>query len=108
MSNTPTHYRKKPVVIEAMRLSADTTATRGGLSANDRAHATIAGWMFAHGFRTFRVHGDRRPFGLLIQTLEGDMLADPGDWIIRGVKGEFYPCKPDIFEATYEPEGDDQ
>ena len=41
--------------------------------------------------------------GLKIYTLEGKMLASPGDWIIRGVKGEFYPCKPDIFEATYSP-----
>jgi hypothetical protein len=39
---------------------------------------------------------------VLIQTLEGEMRADPGDWIITGVKGETYPCKPDIFEATYE------
>jgi len=39
---------------------------------------------------------------LFIRTLEGEMRADPGDWIIKGVKGEFYPCKPDIFEATYE------
>jgi hypothetical protein len=39
----------------------------------------------------------------MIQTLEGDMWARPGDWIIKGVQGEFYPCKPDIFEATYEP-----
>ena len=39
---------------------------------------------------------------LLIETLEGKMRADVGDWIIKGVKGEFYPCKPDIFEATYE------
>ncbi len=39
----------------------------------------------------------------LIVTLEGTMRADPGDWIITGVKGEQYPCKPDIFEATYEP-----
>ena len=101
-TNVRRHYRKKPVVIDAVLLSADTTATRGGLSANDRAHATIAGWMLGSGFRNFRVHGDRRPFGLLIETLEGEMLADPGDWIIRGVKGEFYPCKPDIFEATYE------
>ena len=36
-------------------------------------------------------------------TVEGDHTALPGDWIIRGVKGEFYPCKPDIFAATYEP-----
>lgn len=38
-----------------------------------------------------------------IETLEGTMRADPGDWIITGVKGERYPCKPDIFEQTYEP-----
>ena len=39
---------------------------------------------------------------IIIPTLEGDMTAQKGDWIIKGVKGEFYPCKPDIFEATYE------
>lgn len=39
---------------------------------------------------------------LLIHTLEGVMMAQAGDWIIKGVKGEFYPCKPDIFEATYD------
>ena len=38
-----------------------------------------------------------------IETLEGTMVADPGDWIITGVKGERYPCKPDIFAQTYEP-----
>lgn len=40
---------------------------------------------------------------MLLHTLEGTMFANPSDWIIRGVKGEFYPCKPDIFEATYTP-----
>lgn len=40
---------------------------------------------------------------LIIPTLEGDHEASLGDWIIKGVKGEFYPCKPDIFEATYNP-----
>ena len=40
---------------------------------------------------------------ITIKTLEGDMKAQPGDWIITGVKGEQYPCKPDIFELTYEP-----
>jgi len=40
---------------------------------------------------------------ITIKTLEGDMLALVGDWIIKGVRGEFYPCKPDIFEKTYEP-----
>lgn len=40
---------------------------------------------------------------IAIPTLEGTMIASPGDWIITGVKGEIYPCKPDIFAATYEP-----
>lgn len=40
---------------------------------------------------------------VIIPTLEGDMIASEGDWIIKGVNGEFYPCKPDIFEKTYEP-----
>lgn len=77
-------YRKKPVVIEAMQ--------------NVVGHAeTISSWMKAHGcIPTW----DGSAF--TIKTLEGDMRADRGDWIILGVKGEFYPCKPDIFEATYE------
>jgi hypothetical protein len=45
---------------------------------------------------------------LSIATLEGDMWVAVGDWIIKGVKGEFYPCKPDIFDATYEPAEDTQ
>ena len=45
---------------------------------------------------------------VVISTLEGDMVAEPGDWIITGVKGEKYPCKPDIFEATYEPVSEDE
>ncbi|MEE7714225.1 hypothetical protein V3J85_23230 [Bacillus sp. 5001] len=47
-------------------------------------------------------HTDVR-YSISIPTLEGVMTADEGDWIIRGVQGEFYPCKPDIFAATYEP-----
>ena len=57
-------------------------------------------------FVTCTRYADRSPQGeplLVIQTLEGDMSAALGDWIIKGVKGEFYPCKPDIFEVTYEP-----
>ena len=51
---------------------------------------------------------DPRDGRLIISTLEGLHWADPGDWIIRGVQGEFYPCKPDIFAATYEPEQQEQ
>jgi len=53
---------------------------------------------------TIAVHPSDRDFALLaIKAPEGTMIAQPGDWIIRGVKGELYPCKPDIFGATYEP-----
>jgi len=92
-------YRKKPVVIEA----------RQWLPGNPLHAGEVAGWLLVHGAQfTHETRedgpapmGDRTP--LMIQTLEGEMRADPGDWIIQGVKGEFYPCKPDIFDATYEP-----
>ena len=97
-------YRKKPIEIEAMRIDADDSNEDGSesfLDPNRRAIAAVSGWMLGNGFREFKVHGNG-PFGIAIETLEGVMVASPGDWIIRGVQGEFYPCKPDIFEATYE------
>lgn len=78
-------YRKKPVVIEAEQVQA------GMLG--DLISSAIAG-----GFARSTEHD-----GILIYTLEGEMLARPGDWIIKGVAGEFYPCKPDIFAKTYDP-----
>lgn len=82
-------YKKRPVVISAMQFN-------GGWSGDGSA---ICEWIGASGTWTSRACGD----GLLhIRTLEGDMTASPGDYIIKGVKGEFYPCKPDIFEATYD------
>ncbi|WP_295035379.1 hypothetical protein [uncultured Microbacterium sp.] len=98
----PQTFRKKPIEVDAMRLEAGTGAKLDGATLNDMALTAISGWMLGHGFHDFRVDGDHSPFGLVITTLEGEMRADPGDWIIRGVQGEFYPCKPDIFEATYE------
>jgi hypothetical protein len=50
-----------------------------------------------------RVEEDKNGLGFIIHTLEGWYTVTPGDWIITGIKGEKYPCKPDIFEATYEP-----
>lgn len=76
-------YRKKPVVVEARQLDP-----RGDY---DTACAVVR-WC----------GGKAVDEGIEITTLEGTMIASPGDWVIRGVKGEFYPCKPDIFEATYE------
>lgn len=100
-------FRKRPVVVEAMLIEADddnrnADGSESFLDPNREAIARISGWMLGNGFRDFKVHGDG-PFGIAVRTLEGTMVADPGDWIIRGVQGEFYPCKPDIFEATYEP-----
>lgn len=84
-------YRKKPVVIEAVRVPTEDQFVE---------HGRLLGWFYNHGFNSFLVAADK---GYDIETLEGVMHASPGDWIIRGVKGEFYPCRPDIFAATYEP-----
>lgn len=88
-------FRKKPVVIEAMQfrvLMADTPDMNYVLEFDD--------WLEKNqGDRLCRYVENT----LVIPTLEGDHIASPGDWIIRGVQGELYPCKPDIFEATYEP-----
>lgn len=78
-------FRKKPVVIEAVQY-VPATPERELLAMLEGC----VGWHMTDE-------------GIVIPTLEGDHLARPGDWIIRGVKGELYPCKPDIFQATYEP-----
>ena len=83
-------FRKKPVEIEAFQVPA--TATERSESRQ---------WLLDNsGERACALHSDGT---VSIQTLEGTMVANHCDWIIRGVKGELYPCKPDIFEATYEP-----
>jgi hypothetical protein len=75
-------YRKKPVVIEAIQLVDENVDLLLGFCGDKiKSHPLT---------------------GVVIETLEGDMLASKGDYIIKGVKGEFYPCKPDIFEMTYE------
>ncbi|MCA0422077.1 MAG: hypothetical protein LCH61_01925 [Proteobacteria bacterium] len=108
-------YRKKPVVIEARqflkppieRNHEEIFSLRGDpayLSACDaeiKAAEEIQLWLQAGGAK-FECTNDAMGACILINTPEGQMRADPGDWIIRGVKGEFYPCKPDIFNATYE------
>lgn len=81
----PKFYRKKPVVIEAALLKS-TNITR------------VAEWCSAEIVLLEDVSKEQ----LKINTLEGVMRANIGDYIIKGVKGEFYPCKPDIFAATYE------
>jgi hypothetical protein len=82
-------FREKPVVIEAHRVAFD-GSTREPLWL---VEAIDSGVVWFQG-------GDEAYY--TIKTLEGEMRASRGDWIIRGVKGELYPCKPDIFDATYE------
>lgn len=77
-------FRKRPVVVEAVRWTGNN-------------YRDV--YWFANDVRA--VQG--QPGVLTITTPEGVMMASTGDWIIKGVKGEFYPCKPDIFAATYEP-----
>ena len=86
-------YRKKPVVIEAEQWN------------KDWKHPIVEpfadmgiGWNYGlckQCGESYEYHGK-------VKTLEGDMTVCPGDWIITGIKGEYYPCKPDIFEKTYE------
>ena len=76
-------YRKKPVIIEAVQWKGDNF---------EELKAFVP-----KGHRYNKIH---KPTGII--TLEGIMTISEGDWIIKGVKGEFYPCKPDIFESTYE------
>ena len=85
-------FRKKPVVIEAVQWTG-------------HAQSSIAVDIFMKLFpKQSEVTGSKAEGNakLLIPTLEGVMEASEGDWIIKGVKGEFYPCKPDIFEQTYD------
>lgn len=94
----PRRFTKKPVTIEAIQWTGhnlrDVITFTDGPPDTRTTHAGMA----------WEVYADLvAREGLKIYTLEGKMLASPGDWIIRGVKGEYYPCKPDIFEATYDP-----
>lgn len=105
-------YRKKPVEIQARQLignAGETMQVAEWVAANEYP------WLFGNALKpeTLTLENGSKPEKgiyidpatgeLVIRTLEGDMRATHGDWIIRGVQGEMYPCKPDIFEATYEP-----
>ncbi len=79
-------YRKKPVVVEAIQWTGEN-------------FEELADFV---GESARRAKYDESDISIKIYTLEGTMTASPGDYIIKGIKGEFYPCKPDIFNATYE------
>lgn len=84
----PQKYRKRPVVIEAVQYDP---STKEGLADALRFVTVLTGTNFM-----------KNRHELKVKTLEGWLTISPGDWIIKGVAGEFYPCKPDIFAATYE------
>lgn len=84
-------YRKKPVEVEAVQLTNNTTP--------DKVAYWCGGRVVPHPEKNYT----GGPLVIEIDTLEGTMRAEPGDWIIKGVAGEFYPIKAEIFEETYEP-----
>lgn len=90
LADRPRRFRKRPVVVEAIQYRPHNNCHEVAAFMGIDWHADACGEERSHA-----------PW--LIPTLEGVMEANPGDWIIRGVQGEFYPCKPDIFDATYEP-----
>lgn len=84
-------FKKKPVIIEAVQWTGENIA---------EIIEFVKGYVC---FDTESNDGQTCQRELHINTLEGVMHASKGDWIIKGIQGEFYPCKPDIFEETYEP-----
>lgn len=87
--------RKKPVEVEAVRFAG---------TAESMIFDDAPDWLVEAVLKNPSELGAvyKSGNGAAIHTLEGEHFASPGDWIIRGVKGELYPCKPDIFEQTYE------
>lgn len=100
-------YRKRPVVIEAFQWQGDFDALDAWLTSlsyhEDGSDCGGADGLYEASVRC----GADHERVLNIPTLEGEMTARQGDWIIRGVNGEFYPVKDDIFQQTYEPAGEE-
>lgn len=90
-------YRKKPVEIEAFQYDGDLKGSDGKYYVPDWAVSALE-----NGILSFGSYSDSPPCELFVNTLEGQMHVNVGDYVIQGVQGELYPCKPDIFLATYE------
>lgn len=93
-------FRKKPVVIEAIQLSSSPGKHGDQIKEWAEVESWGGGKLSAIGNN---VNGQFEAIAMAVRTLEGTLSAMPGDWIIRGIKGEVYPCRPDIFDETYEP-----
>ena len=114
-------YRKRPVTVDAVQFPATASAANAVTSwLNDNGYP----WLIGDATQPQTLRYTRNPDdnntpdrgiyinpddgSLMIRTLEGDMKVTPGDYIIRGVQGEFYPCRDDIFEQTYEEDQTDE
>lgn len=97
------HFRKKPVMIEAVQFDSVDMLESGEYSIHFNTQDSLPQWLRAAIIDEVICPDFEEGSGLLVKTLEGAHTASPGDWIIRGVKGELYPCKPDIFALTYDP-----
>lgn len=103
-----TKYRKKPVVIEAYQFPYRDNPNSLDLTGTDTPDWLWDGFVNGVIRAVYHTTADAAPFEgkgywyLMISTIEGDMACMADSWIIRGIQGELYPCKPDIFEATYE------
>lgn len=82
-------YRKKPVVVQAFQMTKDSDQT-----------TAFPDWLF--GAIMQGAISESTDGHFLVQTMEGTMMGKPGDYVIRGIRGEFYPCDKEIFDATYE------
>lgn len=101
-----TKFRKKPVVIEAEQWWPPGDERHNPAMLSHRKGNSVKPGDYLQLGDLFASPGENIPgfpATYFVKTLEGNMKASPGDWIITGIKGEKYPCKPDIFEATYEP-----
>ncbi len=92
-------YRKKPVIIEAFKYDGDFKYSTGTWYIPQWAlNAYRDGILYYE-----KLNNNEPPSELFIKTLEGNMHVSVGDYVVKGIDGELYPCKPDIFEKTYEP-----
>jgi hypothetical protein len=96
-------FRKKPVIIEALQFESLALLEGEVFSIHFNTAEALPKWVWDAIIDGTLCPNFKDGKSLVVTTLEGDHIASPGDWIIRGVKGEIYPCKPDIFAMTYDP-----
>lgn len=92
MMSIATEFQKKPIRIKAVRVTDEMRRNFG----------PFPEWALHH-LVAYRIEKINNSEAIIVKTLEGEMLASPGDWLILGVKCEVYPCKDDIFRASYDP-----